>query len=272
MILTSAQRKQFVEEGYLVIDQAVEPALMEPLRAAAARVTEKTRSGIWPHKGANGEDDIWGVGHLLHPDLGEPVFAEYLASAPALDVATELLGPALRLSLVNMLVNPAKRDFPSDWHRDQLKQEVPPEEEEAILARLQDGVQWNAALYDEACLLIVPGSHRRAATPEEREIQFRRPLDPMPGEMAVQLAAGQGVYHNAQILHRGRYPVGQRRETLHACLHRYPSDELIPFHYHFVRWMETPGFRATLPERLLPLHDNWLHFAEAVKLQEAAGQ
>jgi len=87
----------------------------------------------------------------------------------------------------------------------------------------------------------------------------------------VQLQAGQGVYYNSQLLHRGVYPAGQRRETLHACLHRYPSDELLPFQYHFVRWMENPSFRGTLPERLLPLYDNWLEFADAVKRQEAAG-
>src|SRR5207249_10859489 len=135
MRLTRAQREQFVEDGYIIIDQAVEPRLMEPLRAAAACVTEKARVGIWPHKGANGEDDIWGVGHLLHPELDEPVFAEYMASGPVLDVAMDLLGPSLRLSLVNLMVNPAKREYFSGWHRDQLKQEVPPEEEEALLAR-----------------------------------------------------------------------------------------------------------------------------------------
>jgi ectoine hydroxylase-related dioxygenase (phytanoyl-CoA dioxygenase family) len=268
-MLSKAQVRQFVEEGYVIVDEAVEPRLLEPLRAAAGRVTEKTRSGAWPHRRAAG-DDIWGVSHLMHPDLGEPVFAEYMASEPVLGVASTLLGPALRLSLVNMLVNPATRDFAIGWHRDLIRQELPPEEEAAILARHQDGVQWNTALYDEACLLIVPASHRRAATPAERDVQFRRPMDPMPGEMAVTLKAGQGVYYNSQLLHRGIYPAGQRRETLHACLHRYPSAEIHPLHYKAVQWLETPGFRDTLPARLLPLYDNWLAFAEEVRRQESA--
>jgi hypothetical protein len=45
----------------------------------------------------------------------------------------------------------------------------------------------------------------------------------------------------------------------------------VPFQYHFVRWMEEPGFRTTLPERVRPLHDNWLKFAEAVKRREPRG-
>jgi hypothetical protein len=272
MTLTPSQHQQFIQEGYLIIENAVEPHLLEPLRAAAGRVTEKTRAGAWPHKRGASDDDIWGVSHLMHPDLGEPVFAEYMASEPVLGVASALLGPDLRLSLVNMLVNPSKRDFAISWHRDLLRHELPPAEEEAVLARHQDGVQWNTALYDEACLQSVPGSHRRAATAEERDIQFRRPMDPMPGELTVTLKAGQGVYYNAQLLHRGIYPAGQRRETLHACLHRHPADEVVPLYYHAVRWLETPGFRETLPPRLFPLYDNWLALAQEVRRREEVGE
>jgi ectoine hydroxylase-related dioxygenase (phytanoyl-CoA dioxygenase family) len=271
-MLTPAQREQFFERGYVVIDGAVEPDLLEPLRAAANRVTEKTRAGVWPHKRGAGSDDIWGVSHLMHPDLGEPVFAEYMASEPVLGVATDLLGPSLRMSLVNMLVNPARRDFAIGWHRDVSRREVSPAEEEAILAQHQDGVQWNTALYDEACLWVVPASHRRAATPEEREVLFRHPMEPMPGEMVVELKAGQGVYYNSLLLHRGIYSAGHRRETIHACLNRHPATELYPPHYHSVRWFETPGFRESLPPSLHPLYDNWLAHAEACRRLEAAGQ
>src|SRR5947199_10728048 len=109
--LTRAQHEKFNQDGFIVIDGAVEPHLFDPLREATARVTEKTRCGSWPHKRAASDDEIWGVGHLMHPDLGEPVFAQYMASDPVLDVATDLLGAGLRMSLVNMLVNPTKRDF-----------------------------------------------------------------------------------------------------------------------------------------------------------------
>src|SRR5579885_185546 len=89
MKLTPAQLEQFSHESYVIIEEAVEPHLLEALRAAARRVTEKARLGDWPHKGDAGDGDIWGVNHLLHPDLGEPVFAEYMASDPVLDLAAE---------------------------------------------------------------------------------------------------------------------------------------------------------------------------------------
>jgi hypothetical protein len=124
-------------------------------------------------------------------------------------------------------------------------------------------------LYDEACLRIVPGSHRRAATPKERDVQFRRPNDPMPGELAVELKAGQGIYYSEQLLHRGVYPTGTRRETLHSCIHRHPSEDVHRFYYRSVEWLETPGLRDTLPSRLLPLYDNWVAFGREVRQQEA---
>jgi hypothetical protein len=270
MRLTPAQREQFEQEGYVLIDEAVEPHLLEPLWAAADRVTWKARSGAWPDRRTVGDDDIWGINHLMHPDLGEPVFAQYLASDPVLTVAEALLGTDLRLSLLHLFVNPVERDFSIPWHRDLLHEELPPEEEAALLAGRQDCLQWNTALYDEACLRIVPGSHRRASTPAEREVWFRHPEEPMPGELAVELKAGQGIYYSEQLLHRGVYPAGQPRQTLHGCLHRHPSAEVHPFYYRSVQWLEAPGFRATLPLRLLPLYDNWLTFGEEVRRRENA--
>lgn len=35
--------------------------------------------------------DVWGVQHLLHPDLGEPVFAEWYGSEEMINAVCELL-------------------------------------------------------------------------------------------------------------------------------------------------------------------------------------
>ena len=266
-MLTDQQHRQFAEDGYVVIENAVEPALFEPLRAASARVIERTRRGDWPHKRVIGDGDLWGISHLLHPELGEPVFAEYMASAPVLEVATDLLGPDLRLGLVNMLFNPTHADHAIGWHRDILRREMPPEQEVAELSRLKGSLQWNTALYDDDCLLIVPGSHLRAATPEEREILFQRPMEPLPQQLVVSLKPGQGVYYDNQLIHRGVYSHSSPRATLHAAL-THSQAKGFCIHYEAVRWMEAPGFRESLPARLLPLYDNWLDLAD--ECREAA--
>lgn len=51
-----------------------------------------------------------------------------------------------------------------------LRPEAAPEEELQELMKPNFATQWNAALYDDDCLLVVPGSHRRVRTPEEKRV------------------------------------------------------------------------------------------------------
>jgi hypothetical protein len=84
----------------------------------------------------------------------------------------------------------------------------------------------------------------------------------MPGQLAVALTAGQGVYYNANLLHRGVYSNHQRRETLHCCMGSIEGSHLRSSLYEWLAWMTQPGFRETLPERLHPLHENFVRMAE----------
>jgi hypothetical protein len=271
-MLSDRQIQQFLEEGYVILDDAVEPRLMGPLREAAARVTERTRAGGWPYKRGIEGGDIWGIHHLLHPDLGEPAFAEYMATDAVLEVARDLLGGELRMGLVNMLVNPTKGDFEIGWHRDLLRHELPAEEEEAHLARfIQEIVQWNTALYDDACLLIVPGTHRKAATDEERDAQFRRPMEPISTQKIVELKPGQGVYYNNLLIHRGIYSSQRARATIHAAL-ALAQTRAYDIDIEGLEWMaESPGFGASLPEPLQPLFERWMGFRDESRRNAVSG-
>jgi ectoine hydroxylase-related dioxygenase (phytanoyl-CoA dioxygenase family) len=264
-MLSQSQLTRFREQGYFILDPAVPEGMLEPLRKATRRVTAKARAGEWPHVRRAGDDDIWGVSHLLHPDLEEPIFAEYIASSVVLDVVADMLDvpqeekeQKLQLELVNMLVNPGVRDHEIGWHRDLIREDVEPDEEVRRLSELQTAVQWNTPLYAESSLRIVPGSHTRAKTAEERDIVFNRPTDPMPDEKVVDLSPGEGVYYNANLLHRGVYPKSTHRETLHACMGLTEKALLRTHLYHSLGWMDTPGFKDRLPAPLHPLYDNFL--------------
>ena len=169
---------------------------------------------------------------------------------------------------MNMLVNPGKRDHEIGWHRDLVSTELPPDKEQTALMQVVRSVQWNTALYDEACLYIVPGSHTRVSTDEARDIVKNWSFDAMPGQIAVELKAGQGVYYNANLLHRGKYPKDVRRETVHACMGTIQGAEMRKDLYRWLAWMTAPDVRGTLPEGLHPLYDNFIRMAEA---QERAG-
>lgn len=264
-MLSDTQKREFRDRGYVIVE-GIAPDLLEPLRDAAGRTVEKARRGDWPHVRATPELDIWGVSSLLNPELDEPVFADYLAAPQVLDVSRALLGDdELRLGLTNMLINPARNDYAIAWHRDAGDPRSTGPDELAALNEKQFGIQWNAALYEESCLRIVPGSHRRNVTDAERDVLLNHAMDPMPGELRVRLEPGQAVYYNAMLLHKGDYPASQRRQTLHANF--VSMAEQVPFklHYNAVQFMEQPGFADRLPARLRPLHANWLRFAERCK-------
>jgi hypothetical protein len=101
MSRSSSFKQDFLEHGYVIIPHLIAPEDLEPLREAASRVTARTRDGEWPHRRVVGRqfppygndgDDSWGVQHVMHPDLKEPVFAKWYASDRLVAAIEELLG------------------------------------------------------------------------------------------------------------------------------------------------------------------------------------
>jgi len=216
-------------------------------------------------------EDVWGVQHVMHPDLNEPVFAQWYASDKLLGVVKELLEvkeEELQLELFNLLINPIYKDYSLTWHRDDIKPEVDTEEETRRLAIPHYGTQWNTALYRDSCLYVVPGSHKRLRTPEERQIQLHDPLSTaMPGAICLTLEPGQTVFYNNNILHRAMYQKDNKRATLHACIgttvggHHRARNIL----QHEVNWMRDERFKRTLPQRIIPLYENLIRLADESK-------
>ena len=162
---------------------------------------------------------MWGLGHILHPDLNEPIFLSYYTAPALLSTAAALIKQdvtALQMELCGVLVEPHKNAFSLTWHRDSIPPSVPAAEELAtLLAKNPTSIQWNTNIsgVDDACLLVVPRSHKRARTDAER-VAEREVLE---GEMRVVLKRGETVFYDNDILHRAEYQVGRERRTLHAC-------------------------------------------------------
>eukprot|EP01051_Picozoa_sp_SAG22_P015701 SAG22_NODE_2091_length_3027_cov_1.473702_1_plen_738_part_00 len=81
-------------------------------------------------------------------------------------------------------------------------------------------IEWNSPLQPgDHFLNVVPGSHRRRSTPEERAVCVagtNGDVDrEMPGGIAVRIEPGDVAYFDAGILHRGWNPMGETRWTLH---------------------------------------------------------
>ncbi|KAL5501095.1 hypothetical protein ACEPAH_9482 [Sanghuangporus vaninii] len=281
---SSPLKVAFDRDGYIIVDNLISGSQFAALQSACSRVISKTRSGAWPHRRVVGKQflpfdndnpDSWGVQHVMHPDLGEPEFAKWYTSDALMDVVKQLLDcedEDLQMELFNLLINPEKHEFALRWHRDDVRENATEEEEIKALALWHHGVQWNTALYEDPCLYVVPGSHAKPRTPEQRALSMTQeapenPFD-MPGAIQVVLKPGQTVFYNSNILHCASYTPHCPRATLHACIGdtRGGSTRARNVLQHGLKWTREDRFRESLPsegrardmlDRLLDMESRW---------------
>jgi len=222
-------RSSLQQDGYVLLPSILSPSDLATLRSAAEHATSLARTGSWPFIRtlpkqfppwtSTHEDGIWGVQHLLHPSLPHnQVFAKYYFNPTIITSVCEILScepTDLVLELYNLLVRP-DADFALRWHRDDIAPDVADAEEERRLKEPIVHAQWNLALYDDASLIVVPGSHARARTQAERDADPYE--DDMPGQKVVSMKAGDAVFYNNNILHRGVYSSKTDRMTLHGSM------------------------------------------------------
>lgn len=216
-------------DGFVVIRGIVAGQKLEELREASLRVEKLGRSGQWPHIRTVGkqfppwtfspEKGIWGVQHLMNPDLpGHEIFTRQYFSEEILSIVRELLqcdDDELVMELFNMLVRP-DGDFELRWHRDDIPAEASAEEEMERLGRPAFHAQYNFALWEDESLVLIPGSHKRPRTETERSADpFEKVL---PEQLVVKLGPGDMAFYNNNILHRGVYDSKKDRVTLHGSV------------------------------------------------------
>jgi hypothetical protein len=145
-------------------------------------------------------------------------------------------------------VNPTKTSFSLAWHRDEISPEIPEAQEAELLKAPQFGTQWNTALYDDECLLVVPGSHCRPRTEEERRVTVEDPRSRISNEKVVKLKVGETVFYDHNILHRAVYPIEPIRLTLHACMGTIHAgiDRAKNVLQHEMEWVRKARFEGRL--------------------------
>ncbi|OKL57523.1 hypothetical protein UA08_06917 [Talaromyces atroroseus] len=251
---TDSVPKNYLEalqrDGFVVVRSLLSPSEVATLRDAATEITLMTRNAKWPYLRSvpkqfppwpntpppSSEGGIWGVQHLMHPEMPyRDKFIKTYFSPKILGVAEELLGISgsdcskeekLVMELFNLLVAPENKAFELRWHRDDIQETVTPERELELLQQKspegkQSHAQYNLALCPDASLIVVPGSHRRVRT------EIERAADPyeavLPNQLVVKLEPGDAVFYDSNILHRGIYQPKveggeETRLTLHGSL------------------------------------------------------
>lgn len=302
--------QQYHSDGYIILDgilssDPASPMHIDTLRRCAETATQLTRQGFWQHRRVVGNAfppftkdnrDSWGVQHIMNPQLdalapADPslssTFQQFYADPLLLDIASLLIGASvteMQMELFNLLINPSSHRFALGWHRDDIRPDVSPAEEQARLDTPTYGVQFNTALYDDDCLFIVPGTHRRLRTPAEIHANISKAppatlvsdaqseaqdqddfghdgawigVDP-PNTLRVKLKPGQTAFYSQRILHRASYLPTATRATLHGCFGdasqggKGAAERARNVLQHGVDWMRNPQFAESLPDKLKP--------------------
>ncbi|KAJ1324808.1 EEF1A N-terminal glycine/lysine methyltransferase [Microdochium nivale] len=270
-------------DGFVVIRSILSADKLRSLQEAADRTTRLARSGGWPHVRTVGkqfppwtpfdaEKGIWGVQGLLNPALGPDshVFARSYFCDEILDVAKVLMSQGhgdaadvtdddLVMELYNMLVRPDHSSFSLSWHRDDIPPTATADEEMTRLGQPEWHTQWNLALIDgDDALVVVPGSHARARTEAERRCQQHTGTgsgEAMPGQLVVKLNAGDVVFYNNNILHRGVYESSRDRMSLHGSVGHVAGGKLRArnvLQHGVGEWIDQCDFRKAFSGDLAP--------------------
>ncbi|MBW7453307.1 phytanoyl-CoA dioxygenase family protein, partial [Paenibacillus sepulcri] len=173
-MLTEEQLDQWYEEGYCIVKDVIPQGELPKYREAFERMVTKVRANPSRERyntrlvknidrknpNAISELESWGCDFLLHPDLYEPAFTDYLNNEKLLSSLSSILGSDLRVEGLKALWSPERVDYDLFWHRDGLK-EIYSEDGS------QKHLQFNTALYRDDSFRLVPGSHRRPLTDAE---------------------------------------------------------------------------------------------------------
>jgi len=232
----SSLREQFERDGYVIVQvlSASEISdfrtIMEGMLSESKKSSDtETHSASLQHLGdeisAFGQENRQYYFHLLTKPGTEPIHHAF-HHPKVLSIVEELIGPDLIVNNASILASNPGVSYKLGWHRDVIQ--IPEEEIADRLFsadRFHNSVQINLPLVQEDSLEVVPGSHKRANTEAEDEAfagtKHYAPVDAeMPGAMKVSLKAGQAVFYNNNLIHRGfSLETKVPRRTLHMGYH-----------------------------------------------------
>lgn len=239
---SEVNRHEYFTEGFTILRGLIPAALLTDLRTQTDRARDIARE----RQGAQTQrlQPVYAYEELDHRP-----FREFL-NLPEMRATVEgILGTDHQESdIMGVLLEPTHQAWATNWHRDWVHHN--PKVDPLIFSQVMRNPlmfnQLNAALYDDHSLWVIPRSHDRDDTAEERAAFGSIPVPPpalddtmsgaerelvcsryarqMPGAQQVSLMAGDCAFYRACQWHLGTYIPYTKRATLHDGF--YGPDDL----------------------------------------------
>ena len=247
-------QRKYLQDGYVILRQVIPPERLQGMRlmaelmvdeskarSAANRTPDQAPGGAW-YAGAQPRVE---VAKVVDDDTAGLV--EFFLEENTLGVACQITAaPRTRLCQMQITCSTHIDYGYGDWHRDSSASEQTP-----LFGLTQDQlvnnpgyVQWNIALYDDDMFWLVPGSHARADSEEERRQLMLDPKVALSEGVCADLKAGDGIAYSNLAMHWGSYYSSKIRRTIHLGYRSFDSD-IFPY-VHGFSWDEDLAFTRHL--------------------------
>ena len=203
------QRAQLMESGFIIVRGMIPPDELQQLRRSVDLMVERAPDSCLESR--------MSMTDWVDRETADTV--EFCFDERTLGFSQQLIDvPAVAPSGMCVLCASG-----TGWHRDVHPIDMAPLDglQEDLRLNGPPYVQWNIALYDDNFLNIIPGSHLRRNNAEERKIERRMGVVPLPGAIAVDLKAGDGVVYINGFLHSATPNGEAKRRTFHLGYHGF---------------------------------------------------
>jgi phytanoyl-CoA hydroxylase len=204
-VITPKQVEFYKENGYIVVEDVVDAATREAMKAVIADLIAKA-TGLTTH------NEIYDlepshtperprVRRIKKPTLVHPVFDRVVKSPSMVSILTALLGPNVRLHGSKLNMKDPEYGSPVEWHQDWA---FYPHTNDDLLAI---GVMLEDITEDNGPLLVLPGTHRGPVQNHHVDGYFCGAIDPTSAKLdfsrmvACPGKAGSCSFHHVRLVH-----------------------------------------------------------------------
>ena len=204
-MISSKQVDFYKEHGYIVVEDVVDAATRDAMKAVVADLIGRAR-GLTTHTDVydlepSHTPDHPRVRRIKKPTQVHPIFDQVVKSPAMVQVLTALLGPDVRLHGSKLNMKDPEYGSPVEWHQDWAFYPHTNDDILAIGVMLEDIDEQNGAL------LVLPGTHRGPVYDHHVDGRFCGAMDPVACGLDFSKAvscpgkAGSCSFHHVRLVH-----------------------------------------------------------------------
>ncbi|MEM9764001.1 MAG: phytanoyl-CoA dioxygenase family protein [Pseudomonadota bacterium] len=262
MSITDAQKEAYDRDGYLVLENVIEPETLTRLRAVIAEFKEASRavaaSDSMFDLGPGHSADAPKLRRLKDPVLHHPLFDAVMRSDTLVDIVAPLMGGTARFDHSKLNFKPAGGRAKIEWHQDWA---FYPHTNDDLLAV---GVMVEDCTPENGPLRVIPGSHKSPIYDHHRDDLFTGGIaeadlgEELEKAVSLTAPAGSISIHHVRTLHASSDNRSDKERPL--LLYAYSAVDAFPvferyniaeYDARILRGAPTGEIRATgVPMRL----------------------